>query len=296
MMYPSLLKEEAGTAIKDVLTGVHGSALPCALSWLRLIEQFIPDLLPICYETLRTYCYVILLIPAFINQRELLELRDMMAMLPQSDIVVQNELNIFNYVDKWAKGKNLSKQTATKELKPLLDLIRFHNIDADGLQMVENSYVCTLIGKSKFLNDYVYPAYKVHSQMVRIVSPGHAGGRVKKSSTGKCPLECPYVTGEDCPHLNPRLYISRPYGNGVKGKVSTLKCCKVNISVVMVVDTSNVKQYATLQLGLEDHSIQMWTLKYDGVSAFSETHVNEIFTLTHRTSIHCCHHCAPNYR
>ena len=153
------------------------------------------------------------------------------------------------------KGKNLSKQKATKELKPILEMIRFHNIDADGLQMVEKSYICTLIGESKFLKDYVYPAYKVHSQMVCIASPG----RVQRSSNGNSEGECPCVAGDDCPHRSPRLYTAKPYGKEFRKKLSVLKSSPNSIGVI---DRTNVKQCAKLQLGLEDCSMGTWTLKY----------------------------------
>ena len=274
-----LLKEEAVNAMEDILSGARGSALSSSLAWLRYIEQLIPDLQPACYDAIRTNFDGFYRNDEYINT---LESRDLLAILSSNDIVVVDEMSIFHRVRGWAasKFKNLSSAEASRELKPILKLVRFHNMDTNNLQTVENSLLCKAFGKS-FICDYLFPAYKIHSQMQRIASDR------SEMSQGNDQIECPYNCNDDCSHLlNPRLYTTKPYGALYSMPYPRSGHAFRHQSVsVKPVDLTDVKKYANLQLR-PDHSRntcnESWQFKCE--ANYESTQENDIFTLTPSSS------------
>ena len=262
----TVLKEEAETALKAFLSGTDGNALQRSLEWLRYIEQFVPEILPMCYEAIRTNFNGLCYDDELINK---LESRDLKAILASNDIVVYNEMSVFELVSTWAKMrfKNLSQQSAVEELEELetiLELVRFYNIDAHGLQKVETNDLCNSIGKAKFVNDYVIPAYKVHSQMQCIAS---SGGTAVEGQ-----YKCPFDSGDICPHLNPRLYTK----DGVTIDFEIIHGFPP--ASLTPIDLTDAGKFAQLQSGLVVESVtDSWAIANRGPS---EPVGNEIFTLT----------------
>ena len=257
------LKEETVTAMKAILLGTHGHALQSSIGWLRYIEQFVPEILPICYEALRKNFNGLHIDIELINN---LESRDITAILTSSDIVVYNEWWIFLFVSRWAslKFRNLSEKKAVDELTPILELVRFYNIYATRLQAVEDSDLCKAIGKS-FINDFLFPAYKIHSQIQCIALDRSETLSGNIISPGQCPYDC----GDDYPHLNPRLYVIEPYGKGDHLNPQSNKVTKFN-----PVDLADVRKYAKLRLALACLDVGHW----------KSTQENEIITLTPSSS------------
>ena len=266
------LKEEAVKVMEDVLIGEHCNAFRSSIRWLRHIEQFIPALLPVCYDAIRTNFYAIA--NCTDSDINLLGSRDLTAILTNNDVIVYTEMQIFEFVIRWAKVKarHLSKTQTTKELKSVLEVVRFYSIDADGLQTVENCPVCNEFLSKKFIADYVMPAYKVHSQMQCLASPG------RKKSTGDAAgggHKCPYDAGDECPHLNPRLYLKGPYGTFFEDKEKRL----------IPVDLADVEKHAKLQLRVGVPGVEPWKFKQDYPIEDRKTQMKkECFTLTPASS------------
>ena len=271
-----VLKAEAETAMKAFLSGTDGNALQSSIVWLRYIEQFVPEILPMCYEAIRTNFEELCYNDELINK---LNSRDIMAILTSSDIVVSNEMSIFEFVSNWARWKfsKISPQRAVDALKPILELVRFYNIDAENLQVVEDSDLCKAIGKS-FINDFLFPAYKMHSQMQRV---GLNRSKNPSENNSPGPGECPYDCGDDCLHLNPRLYIFEPYGKQFHFKRNRSK----NKEIIPV-DLEDIRKYSKLQLCLGDecNPNDSWNFGMKKHVESAPTHENEIFTLTPSSS------------
>ena len=269
------LKEEAVTVMKLVLSGQHENALPSSLAWLRYIDQFIPDLLPACYDAIKINFQEMVTLED-VKQIEILESRDIINILSSSDVFVTGEMHIFHFVNVWAKVKfqNFLHHGTWEELKPILRLVRFQNIDANGLQKVEQTSLCKAIGKS-FIEDYIAPAYKVHSQMHCIASTAGA------TPSGD-PFEgnvCPYDSGElHCPHLDPRLYVNPKVGIY---SYFNIRLGSAAMSLLPI-DLGDIKMFSKLQLGLVDEfKIREWALEHKRVpdNPLNRTYESDVFTL-----------------
>ena len=273
------LKGECVTVMEHVLSGHQEDALPSSLAWLRYIDQFIPELLSACYNAMKINFEEMVKLRS-VKQIESLESRDIIAILSSNDIFITGEMRIFHFVITWAKVKfrNFLHHGLWEELKPVLGLVRFQNIDANGLQRVEQTPLCKAIGKT-FIDDYIIPAYKVHSQMHCIAGDTPSGDPFEKNV-------CPYDSGEPhCPHMNPRLYVN--------AKVGIYSYFNIRLGFaamsLLPIDLADIKMYSKLQLGLvQEFKIRAWKLEYkrdpgdpldQTCDSLDQTYESDVFTL-----------------
>ena len=255
------LKENAVSVMKDVLTGRQDGVFRSSLAWLLYIEQHIPDLLPACYDAIRTnfHGYTRYYSDECMKQLEAHHLREILA---KNNIFVRNELRIFEFVGKWvkSKSKNLSKRKELLEVQHVLQQVRFYNMTAADLRNVEKSELGKAMGKS-FVNNFILHAYKVHSEMLQIVG---SACKKRKLATGaaiegeyKCPCD---GTEEVCPHLNPRLYFDVPYGLAGHAIVINPPISSGSMAVKPI-DLRDLKVYARLHHGGES-TVRSWTVSW----------------------------------
>ncbi|XP_072039490.1 BTB/POZ domain-containing protein 17-like [Amphiura filiformis] len=247
------LKDDCMGLMKDVLTGIHGDALKAGLLWLQYLELFLSDMVSLCYSAIRTNFIAIdqdshsdLLWKLTYDQvNNVLSVPEV-----QEELVLSKELDLLNLIDsgKWANR--------------LLPLVRFYNIDIDLLQNFTSSNDLT-----KHYNE----AYKVHAERGNIAIREHKKRRRMSDGSVEVTCSCGTSSSQVCPHINPRLYFTQPFGT---------KWLLVNqTNDVEPIDLSDVVGFSQrLQLSGGENPNKVWkcTLHFD----YSGDPICERYTVT----------------
>lgn len=192
------LKEDCLCFMKDVLTGVHGDALEAALQWLTYIESFLPDMVHICHKAIRTnFMGISHKDPKMKGKLSTNQAKNIFTINDKADEIVVDSEGLF-----FSKLLHLCHAS---DFFGLLPLVRFHNMDIEHLQHFQSTY------KNLFPNEEVFnQAYKIQAERAGIVN---RSCKKRRLSNGNEELKCACDASiGKCPHIDPRLYCSPPYG------------------------------------------------------------------------------------
>ena len=217
------LKEDCLGFMKDILTGVHGDALEAGLQWLSYIESFLPDMVHTCYNAIKTnFMGISSKDPKMKGKLNINQAKNIFTVNNEADEIVVDSEGLF-----FSKLLHLCHGSHSLELLPL---VRFHNMDIDHLQHFQSTYK-NLVPIGHVFNQ----AYKIQAERAGIVNKSC---KKRRLSSGDVELKCSCDASTDkCPHIDPRLYCSPPYG---------IKYFLVNVppsTQVAPIDVTNIEKF-----------------------------------------------------
>lgn len=252
-----LLKRDGEKFMLDVLEGLHdGMVLTSAVKWLTYIEQFVQNLTDTCYRAISNNFTGL---DTGTNKTDI----DVLSTMQLSTILknanaslsfpVISEHFVFSCVSAWAKLRfsDLTEASAMAELRTILPLIQYHNMNYKELQQVEQSPVFLALGEA-FANECLSPAYKVHAQMLNITQRKEYDDLWYRHGSCECSKSC-------CIHTTPRMYMMPPFG--LRG---ALNLSKSIVCQVPTIDLGSIGAFVKVFCQTASTERTKWEIKVEG--------------------------------